>query len=69
MTEEQLKILAILAVTVVLFVWGRWRHDIVALTALLTCVFAEIVPAESAFSGFGHPAVITVACVLGGVLI
>ncbi|MGR9117070.1 MAG: SLC13 family permease [Gammaproteobacteria bacterium] len=64
MMEEQLKILFILGVTVVLFVWGRWRHDIVALAALLACVFAGIVPAESAFSGFSHPAVITVACVL-----
>lgn len=64
MVEDQLKILTILALTVALFVWGRWRHDIVALAALLTCVFVGLVPAELAFSGFGHPAVITVACVL-----
>ena len=64
MTEEQLKILSILGVTITVFVWGRWRHDVVALAALLTCVFAGIVSAESAFTGFGHPAVITVACVL-----
>lgn len=32
--------------------------------ALLACVLSGLVPAENAFAGFGHPAVITVACVL-----
>lgn len=57
-------IAAILAATVGLFIWGRWRHDIVASAALLSCVFLGLVPSEDAFSGFAHPAVITVACVL-----
>jgi di/tricarboxylate transporter len=57
-------ILAVLAATVGLFLWGRFRHDIVALSALLACVATGLVPTASAFSGFGHPAVITVACVL-----
>ena len=47
-----------------LFVWGRFRHDIVALMALMACVVGGLVPTADAFSGFGHPAVITVACVL-----
>jgi di/tricarboxylate transporter len=47
-----------------LFLWGRFRHDVVALASLMTCVVAGLVPAEGAFAGFGHPAVITVACVL-----
>ncbi|MCL4788036.1 MAG: anion permease [Verrucomicrobia bacterium] len=64
MNPEQLQILAILAATVVMFLWGRWRHDMVALGALLACVFAGLVPRSEAFAGFGHPAVITVACVL-----
>lgn len=46
------------------FLWGRWRHDIVALAALLAAVAAGIVDPGNAFSGFGHPAVITVVCVL-----
>jgi di/tricarboxylate transporter len=54
----------ILAVTIGLFLWGRWRHDIIALACLLACVFAGLVPSEQAFSGFSHPAVITVGCVL-----
>jgi di/tricarboxylate transporter len=64
MTQEQGLIFAILAATVGLFLWGRWRHDIVALAALLACVVTGLVPDAKAFSGFGHPAVITVACVL-----
>ncbi|MEX1236804.1 MAG: SLC13 family permease, partial [Pseudomonadales bacterium] len=51
-------------VTIVLFLWGRWRHDLIALASLLACVVTGLVPATEAFSGFGHPAVITVACVL-----
>ena len=64
MTSEQTLISAILLVTMALFIWGRFRHDVVALAALLAAVIAGLVPADDAFSGFGHPAVITVACVL-----
>lgn len=64
MTPDQLLILTILFATIGLFLWGRWRHDMVALASLLACVMAGLVVPEDAFSGFGHPAVITVACVL-----
>ena len=64
MTLDQWLILAILLATVVMFLLGRWRHDMVALAALLACVIAGLVEGSAAFSGFGHPAVITVACVL-----
>lgn len=64
MTGGQSAIVAILAATMVMFLWGRWRHDMVAMGALLACVFAGLVPGKEAFAGFAHPAVITVACVL-----
>lgn len=64
MTQPQWMILAILAATLCLFLYGRWRHDIVAATALLASVLVGLVPADEAFTGFAHPAVITVACVL-----
>jgi len=64
MSQDQTVILVILAATVAMFLWGRWRHDMVAAGALLACVLAGLVAPGEAFSGFGHPAVITVACVL-----
>ena len=64
MSHDQFAIVAILVATIGMFLWGRWRHDIVALAALLACVAAGLVPSGEAFTGFGHPAVITVACVL-----
>jgi di/tricarboxylate transporter len=63
-TQDQWFILGILIATVAMFVWGRWRHDMVAAASLLSCVLVGLVPAREAFAGFGHPAVITVACVL-----
>lgn len=64
MTQAQVTLLLILATTIFLFLWGRWRHDVVAVTALLFSVLLNLVPANEAFTGFGHPAVVTVACVL-----
>ena len=64
MSVDQALILAILAAMIAMFLFGRWRHDMVALGALLACVFTGLVPTAGAFAGFGHPAVITVACVL-----
>ena len=64
MTPSQIHILVILVATVAMFLWGRWRHDMVAAGSLLACVVAGLVPANEAFAGFGHPAVVTVACVL-----
>ena len=64
MTNDQVLILTVLMAIMALFLWGRWRHDLVAMGALLVCVLTGLVPGNEAFSGFGHPAVITVACVL-----
>ena len=49
---------------VVMFIWGKFRYDAVALTSLAFLVVLGFVPAKEAFVGFGHPAVITVALVL-----
>lgn len=64
MTQDQLLIIFILLATIVMFIWGRWRHDMVAGGALLACVLAGLIEARDAFLGFAHPAVVTVACVL-----
>jgi len=64
MTGEQLIVFGVLAATLVLFVWNRWRYDLVALAALLACALTGVVPPEEVFAGLGHPAVISVAAVL-----
>ena len=48
----------------VFLVWGRWRYDLVAFTALLIAAGAGVVPSNEVFSGFGHPAVVVIALVL-----
>ncbi|HSR55103.1 MAG TPA: SLC13 family permease [Alphaproteobacteria bacterium] len=64
MTLDQ-GIISVLLVTVLgLFLWGRWRYDVVAFLALVTATMLGLVPASDMFSGFGHPATITVALVL-----
>ena len=64
MILEQILILAILAGIFTLFLWGRWRYDVVAFAALLVAVVVGVVSPGSAFSGFSHPATVTVATVL-----
>ncbi len=64
MQNELAIVFATLGLVLVLFVWGRWRYDLVALFALLVVTITGLVPAGEAFLGFGHPAVITVAAVL-----
>ncbi len=54
----------LLAVLLVLFVWNRWRYDLVAIFGLICSVALGIVPVETAFLGFGHPAVVLVAAAL-----
>jgi di/tricarboxylate transporter len=63
-TLDQITVFGVLIVTLFLFVTEKWRYDVVSLLALLTLTIAGIVPANQAFAGFGHPAVITVAAVL-----
>jgi di/tricarboxylate transporter len=57
-------VFGVLILTLLLFAWGRIRHDLVALIALLILVITGIIDPARAFTGFGHPAVITVAAVL-----
>ena len=64
MTTPQITITCILLVTLIFFAWGKYRHDIVAAFCLVMAVVAGVVPADDAFTGFGHAAVITVAAVL-----
>ena len=74
MSTDQYAICLIIITTFILFVWGRWRYDIVSIVALFTLVLVDkilggkssqlIEDPSQAFLGFGHPAVVTVAAVL-----
>ncbi len=64
MTADQITLFALLFFVFVFLIWGRWRYDLVAFVALLAALLTGIVPADKAFSGFGHPAVVIIALVL-----
>ncbi|GGL70153.1 SLC13 family permease [Deinococcus aerolatus] len=64
MTTPQLLVFATLLGALVLFVWGKWRYDVVGMLALLALTLTGVVKGNEAFRGFSEPAVITVAAVL-----
>ena len=57
-------VFGVLLVALVMFISGKIRYDIVAVGALLILTVLRIVPADDAYRGFGHPAVVTVGAVL-----
>jgi len=63
-STDQLFVFGILGTALALFIWGRWRYDVVAMLALIAAVAVGVVPADEAFEGFADPAVVTVAAVL-----
>jgi len=64
MTWPQIFIVGILCLVFAMFLWGRWRYDVIAFGALILAVILGVVEAKDAFAGFGHPATVTVAVVL-----
>ena len=62
--NDQIILSATLIALLCLFIWGKIRYDALAIGALFVLVVLEIIPANDAFAGFAHPAVITVALVL-----
>jgi di/tricarboxylate transporter len=64
MTWEQGGILAVVGCTLAVFVWDRWRYDVVAIASLMTCAVLGLIGPDAAFAGFSNPAVVTVAAVL-----
>ena len=62
--NDQVLLSATLIALLGLFIWGKVRYDALAIGALFVLVVLEIIPANDAFAGFAHPAVVTVALVL-----
>ena len=58
-------ILSIAIITLLgLFIWSKYRYDALAAGAMVILIILGVIPANQAFDGFAHPAVITVALVL-----
>ncbi len=64
MTTDQIILFSLLGFVFLFLIWGRWRYDLVATTALMIGLLTGIVPVDKAFSGFGHPATVIIALVL-----
>lgn len=64
MTFDQTALFALFAAVFAMFLWGRFRYDLVAFSALMVAVVMGLVPTKEAFAGFGHPATLVVALVL-----
>ncbi|WP_171173787.1 SLC13 family permease [Ruegeria sp. HKCCD8929] len=64
MTTDQIILFALFTAVFAFLLWGRFRYDLVAFSALMIGVVLGVVPVKDAFSGFGHPATIVVALVL-----
>jgi di/tricarboxylate transporter len=64
MSTDQIILFSLFGAVFGLLLWGRFRYDIVAFSALMVGVVLGVVPQKDAFSGFGHPATLVVALVL-----
>ncbi|MCL6283188.1 SLC13 family permease [Ruegeria sp. 2012CJ41-6] len=64
MTLDQMILFGLFIGVFGMLLWGRYRYDLVAFSALLIGVVLGVVPVKDAFSGFGHPATVVVALVL-----
>jgi len=63
MTDQNI-LFVLLFFVFVFLIWGRWRYDLVAFSALLIAAGVGVIPTNEVFSGFGHPAVVVIALVL-----
>lgn len=64
MSTDKIILFSLFGAVFGLLLWGRFRYDIVAFSALMVGVVLGVVPQKDAFSGFGHPATLVVALVL-----
>jgi len=54
MTTDQMLLFSLFGGVFVMLIWGRWRYDLIAFSALLIALVLGLVKTEDAFSGFGH---------------
>ena len=64
MTLDQALSFAVLGGAILLFAWGRWRYDLIALGALFVGILVGVVKAKAAFTGFTSDVVVIIASAL-----
>ena len=64
MTTPQIILFGLMGLLFAMLIWGRFRYDLVAFSALLIALILGVVPTDQAFSGFGHPATVVITFVL-----
>jgi len=64
MTLQQGLAFGLVGLTIVAFIWGRFRYDVIALVALMAGLAVGVIPAESAFDGFRNDVTVIIACAL-----
>ncbi|MBP1846898.1 di/tricarboxylate transporter [Rhizobium petrolearium] len=64
MTTDQILAFTVIAIMMAVFIWDRFRYDVVACCALVLAVTLGIVPVDKAFSGFSDDIVVIVGSAL-----
>lgn len=64
MTLQQGLSFGLIGATVLCFLWGRWRYDLIALGALAAGIAMGLIPVKSAFDGFSNDIVVIIASAL-----
>ncbi|RYF88175.1 MAG: SLC13 family permease, partial [Caulobacteraceae bacterium] len=64
MSLQQSLAFGLVALTIGAFIWGRFRYDLVAVTALVLGLAVGIIPADKAFDGFKNDVTVIIACAL-----
>ena len=64
MTLHEALAFGLIGCTLLLFIWGRFRYDLVSLCSLMTGVLIGVVPSAHAFDGFKSDVVVIIAAAL-----
>ncbi|WP_343788939.1 SLC13 family permease [Brevundimonas kwangchunensis] len=64
MTLQQGLAFGLVGLTIVAFIWGRFRYDLIALGALVLGLAIGVIPAEAAFDGFRNDVTVIIAAAL-----
>ena len=54
MTAEQALAFGLMGATIALFIWGKYRYDLIALAALVAGALLGLIPVNKMFTGFGN---------------